>query len=113
MADLSAAGAGGAAGPVRTGVIGRIGECPAIQLRPGQDVVFLRSVEEAVDQFAFLVARRVSRVRMLDTSGIQRIAVQIGQVLRDSAALGVVPGACADPVARVDGGFAVGGLRAR
>jgi hypothetical protein len=38
------------------------------------------------------------------------IAVQIVSALRNNFTLEVLPGAGADPIARIDGGFAVGGL---
>src|SRR6266436_9136036 len=74
----------------------------AVRLGAGEDVVHVRRVAAAVDLLALLRQRRVL--------GEVVLAVELGHVLRDDGALGVLPGAAPDAVARVDG---AGPLRAQ
>src|SRR2546426_72034 len=66
----------------------------AVRLGAGEDVVHVRRVAAAVDLLALLRQRRVL--------GEVVLAVELGHVLRDDDALGVLPGAAPDAVARVD-----------
>src|SRR5438445_4795405 len=74
----------------------------AVRLGAGEYVVHVRRVAAAVDLLALLRQRRVL--------GEVVLAVELGHVLRDDGALGVLPGAAPDAVARVDG---AGPLRAQ
>src|SRR5262245_54602437 len=87
-------GALSALGPVaaRTIVAGR--ERGTVGLRAGQDVVHVGRVAAAVDGLALLGQRGL----LVDLV----LAVELGHVLGDDDALGVLPRAAADPVARVD-----------
>ena len=66
------------------------------------------SVTRAFDRFALLGQNRGSREIVAKTGLLDGVAVQIGYVLGDAAALGVVPRPCADTVAGVDGRLTVG-----
>src|SRR5262249_43923561 len=92
-----------AARPVLAGAI-RLGpERGAVRLRSRQHVVTVRLVADAVADLAFF-----SDIRLLGE--IIAGAVQIGDVLGDNDAFGVLPWSLADAVARVHRGLAVRGL---
>src|SRR5262249_20817488 len=69
-------------------------ERAAVGLGAGEDVVYVRGTAAAVDLLALLRQRRVL--------GEVVLAVELGHVLRDDDALGVLPGPAPDAVARVD-----------
>ncbi|CAD5375508.1 hypothetical protein OF001_U10195 [Pseudomonas sp. OF001] len=96
--------AGGAAGPVAAGAVLRAGEGGAVGLRAGEDVVHVRRIAAALDRHAALVEAGFL-VEVV-------VAVQLGDVLGDQLALGVVPGARADAVAGVHRRLAVTGAGA-
>jgi hypothetical protein len=77
----------------------------AVRLRAGQNVVHVGIVAAAVDDAALLVERRLL--------GQIVLAVQLGDVLGDGDALGVLPWALADAIARIDRDRAAGRLRER
>src|SRR6266850_173520 len=87
--------------PVAAGAILAGRERGAVRLGARQDVVHVRRVAASVDHLALLGQGRLLADVVL--------AVQLGHVLRDHGSLGVLPGAAADAVARVDG---AGALRA-
>src|SRR5438309_313373 len=95
-------GALAALGPVAAGAILTGRERGVVGLRAGQDVVHVGSVAPAVDGLTLLGQRRL----LVDVVR----AVQLGHVLGHDDALGVLPGAAPDPVARVD---RAGALRAQ
>src|SRR3954452_21143045 len=88
--------------PVLAGAV--VGACEggAVRLRSGQHVVTIRGVAAAVDDLA-LFAERGLFCQIVRT-------VQLGRVLGDHLALGVLPRTLADTVARILRGLAVGGL---
>src|SRR5262249_56211403 len=85
------------------GVGGR--KWPAVRLRARHDVVSVRRVAAPVHRLALLVERRL-------LADLVAGAVEVVDVLRDHLALGVLPRALPNPVARVDGRRAAGGLGA-
>src|SRR5262244_917738 len=84
-----------ALGPVaaRPVLAGR--ERGAVRLRAGQDVVHVGRVAAAVDRGALLGQRGLLADAVL--------AVELGDVLGDHLALGILPRALSDPIARIDG----------
>ena len=76
-------------------MIGAVGEARAVELRAGQHVVLVGRIAAAVVLHAFLV-QRVLQAQLVV------VAVQIGNVLRYLHALGVVPGAGADAILRIE-----------
>src|SRR5262245_15580200 len=94
--------------PVLAGMIGAIGVRPAVRLRAGENIMLVRSVAETLPGIALLGQRRCSGQRVADASQLEGIAMQVREVLRDPASLGVEPGALADAVARVDGARSAG-----
>src|SRR5690348_1391559 len=101
VAELRCAGT--AAGPVLAGMIRSIRICAAVRLRTSQDVVLVRRVAKSFDRLALLGQRSGSSKRVANARHFERVAVQIGEALRDTRTLSVVPRALADAVARVDG----------
>src|SRR5262249_26534168 len=91
-----------ALGPVGAGAILAGRERGTVRLRARQDVVRVRRVAAPVDGVALLGERGL----LVDVVR----AVELGEVLGDDDALGVLPGPCADAVARIDG---AGALRAQ
>src|SRR4051794_7790365 len=89
--------------PVAAGLVAFRSERRAVGLRAGQNVVHVGIVAEAVDDFALLVERGLL--------GQVVLAVQLGDVLGNDHALGVLPWALADAVARIDGHRATSRLR--
>src|SRR2546425_2158151 len=71
--------------PVAARAIVAAREGGAVRLGAGEDVVHVRRVAAAVDLLALLRQRRVL--------GEVVLAVELGHVLRDDGALGVLPGA--------------------
>ena len=94
-------GAGAALGPVAAGAIVAAGESRAVRLRASKDVVTVRRVAATVDRLALLA----QRVLLVD--GVVR-AVQVGDVLGDHGALGVLPRSAPDAVLRIDRAGALG-----
>src|SRR6059058_5360641 len=88
--------------PVAAGAVIAGRERGAVGLRTGQDVVHVGCVATAVDQLPLLGQRRL-------LGDVVARAVQLSEILGDDGALGVLPRARADAVARVDG---TGALRA-
>src|SRR2546426_3346447 len=80
--------------PVAAGTILAGRERGAVRLGAGQDVVHVRRIAAPVDHLTLLGQRRLLADVVL--------AVQLGYVLRDDDALGVLPGTAADAVSRVD-----------
>src|SRR5690606_32962722 len=77
----------------------------SVRVGSGEDVVHVRAVARTVDLLTLLAEGR----RLADVVPVAfDVAVQVGHVLRDELALHVVPGARADPVARIDGRLAIG-----
>src|ERR1051325_8540985 len=105
MAELR--GAGAVARPVLAGVIGAVGERGAIELGAGEHVVAIGRITDAVDGVALLGDRGDLREVVAAARRLERVAVEIRDVLGDACALGVVPRAAADAVARVHGWLAV------
>src|SRR5215468_1216096 len=87
-------GALAAARPVLAGVVFGIGEGGAVGLRAREDIVHVGRVAAAVDDGAFLGEVVLFR----EVIG----AVQLGHVLGDDDAFGILPRALADAVARID-----------
>ena len=94
-------GAGSAFGPVAAGAIVAAGESRAVWLRASKDVVTVWRVAATVDRLPFLA----QRVLLVD--GVVR-AVQVGDVLGDRGALGVLPRSAPDAVLRIDRAGALG-----
>src|SRR5437763_3243009 len=92
-------GALGAARPVLAGLVLARRKGAAVRHRAGQRVMPVRGVAAAVDDVALL-----GQVGLLCQIVL---TVQLVDILRDDDALGVLPRTLADPVAGVDGGFAV------
>src|SRR3954467_9582716 len=120
MAD--ARGAGRAARPVVTRVIGAGVVGAPVPLRAGENLVLdRRRVADAVNQLPVLVARRLLEQVAAALRLHQRIAVQLAEVRRDDGVLRrpqlrerpVEPRPLADAIARVDGGLPGARLRAQ
>src|SRR5687768_765991 len=79
------------------------GECAAVRLRAGEDVVLVRLVADAIHELALLADRGQLIDPVAEARLLERIAVQFGGVSRNLLAARVEPGACADAIARVDG----------
>src|SRR3954453_2526446 len=90
--------------PVLAGLVVTGGKGSAVGLRSREHVVAVRRVAAAIDDLALLAERGL-------LGEIVGRAVQVGDILGDHRALGVLPRPLADAVARVDGRLAVGGLR--
>src|SRR3954471_24347548 len=90
--------------PILAGLVVTRGKCAAVGLRNREDVVPVRRVAAAVDDLALLAERGL-------LGEVVGRPVQVGNVLGDHSALGVLPRSLADAVARGDGWLAVGGLR--
>src|SRR5919108_416305 len=88
-----------AAGPVLAGW-----KRAAVRRGAGEDVVPVGRVAAAVDHLALLIERRLL--------GEMVVAMQLVDILGDDDALGVLPWAAPDAIARVDGLGAAHGLRA-
>src|SRR5438552_15101552 len=93
-----------AARPVLAGLVLARRTGAAIWHRAGQRVMLVGRIAAAVDDVALLGQRGLLCQIVL--------TVQFVDILRDDDALGVLPRTLADPVARIDGGFAVGRLGA-
>src|SRR4051812_46190021 len=92
-------------GPVTAGMVVGTGDGTAEGIGAGQHVMLVRLVAAAGNAHAFLVQRRT----LVDVVAVARdVAMQVGDVHRDDFALGIVPGAIADAVARVHGARAGG-----
>ncbi len=117
------------AGPVVAGVIDTIRECGPIGLSPGKHFVASRKtsvfgvlpvvvarigivIQTGHDLAFFGEAGELIQIIALMRE-FHRIAMEMGQILRDHFAFEVVPGAFADAVARIDGGLAGSRLRAQ
>src|SRR6267378_2124826 len=91
VTELRGAAAGGVGRPVAAGVILAVGERRTVELRAGEHVVAVRRVADAVDHLPLLGERG----RLLNVVPaprlLERVAVQVGDVLRDAGALRVVP----------------------
>ena len=87
--------------PVAAGAVVARRERIAIGLRPGQDVVHVGCVATAVDHFPLLAQRGLLGDLVVG-------AVKLSDIVRDDRALGVLPRAGADAVARVDRTRALG-----
>src|SRR4051812_9648944 len=98
MAQLC--GALAVARPVVARVIAAIRVSAAVGLRTGQNVVLIRRIAYAVDRRVFLRQRELLAERVAQPCLVDRVAMELGQVLRDALAATVVPRAAADPVAR-------------
>src|SRR5436189_4429078 len=59
-------------------------------------------VADPVDGRRFLSERKLLAQRVAQPGLLARVAVQFAEILRHALAAGVVPGAAADPIARVD-----------
>ncbi len=88
--------------PVVAGVVGAVGVGAAVGGRTGENVVLVRLVADAVDQFALFIQRELFAQRVADARLLDRVAVQHAVVHRNDLAAEVVPRAGADAVARVD-----------
>src|SRR5262249_53881448 len=104
---------GRVARPVAAGVIGAVGEGRAIELRAGEDVVLVRRVADAFHGVALLGERGDLRQVVAAPRRFERVAVQVGHVLRDARVLRVVPRAGADAVGGVDGRLSAAGAGAQ
>ncbi len=91
-----------AACPVLAGTVFARRECGTIRLRSRQHVMAVRRIAEAVVDLALFGQRRLL--------GDIVFAVQLGDILCDHDALGILPGPLADPVARIHRRLAVGSL---
>src|SRR5216684_3941874 len=87
-----------AARPVLAGLVVAGGKCGTIGLGPGQRVMPVRLVAAAVDDFALFAECGL-------LGQIVR-AMQLGDILGDDRALGILPRPLADAVAGVDRGLA-------
>src|ERR1700693_2331224 len=99
-----------AAGPVVEGVIHGIGEGAAIGFRPGEDVVLVRRIADALHQFALLCSRGRLGERISQARQIERIAMQFGEILCYAKAFEAPPRTLADAIASIDRGLAALGL---
>src|SRR5262245_38609141 len=88
--------------PVPAGTVIAGGTRRSVRLRSRQHVVAIGCVAAAVDYLALLAERALLGQRVG--------AMEIGDVLGDHFALGILPWPLADAVFRIDGGLAVGGL---
>ena len=84
-------------------VIGRVREGFAVGLRTGEDVVLIRCVSDAVDERVFLRLRQLLAESVADARLLDRVAVQLRDVLRDPLTGGDGPGAAPDAIARIYG----------
>src|SRR5688572_29081652 len=107
VSDLRAAGA--VARPVIAGMVGAVGIRAAVGGRTREDVVLVRLVADAVDEFAFFRQRELLADRVADARLLDGVAMQHALVGRDDLAPEVVPRPVANPVARAHG---AGALRA-
>src|SRR5262249_24801020 len=89
--------------PVVARVIGAVGVAAPVRLRAGQDVVLVGRVAHAVHGSAFFGERELLAEDIPEPGLLDRVAVQLADVLRHALPPGVVPGSVADPIARVDG----------
>src|SRR5437899_2938402 len=97
-------GALAAARPVLARAVLARREGRAVRLRAGEDVVHVGLITAPVDGLALLAQRRLLVQLVVG-------AVEVVDARRDYLALGVLPRALPDAIARVDGRLAVGGLR--
>ena len=74
----------------------------AVRLRAGEDVVLVRHVADAVDDRLLLAQRQLLPERVAHTGLLDRVAVELGDALRDALSAGVEPRPVADAVTRVD-----------
>jgi hypothetical protein len=110
MSELGSARA--AARPVIASVIGAIGVRLAIRLRTRQHIVRVGSVSDAVDHRALFTQRRMLEKIAAETCELDRVTVQIGEILSDGRSLGVVPGTLPNAVAGIHGWLIAASLRA-
>jgi len=106
MTDLDRA-FGCAAGVVTAGMVSGINVGAAIGLRSGQDVVLVRLVAGPLHRLALFAQGRGPAQVAAKAGAIQRIAMQMFEIARHHGALGVMPGAAADPVAGMDRRLAI------
>src|SRR5206468_3385333 len=95
-------GAHAPARPVVAGAIGAVGERAAVGLRPGEHVVHVGLAADAVHLIALFGERRRLGQGIADAGLVERVTVQVAEVLRDAAPFGVVPRTVPDSIARVD-----------
>src|SRR5207302_1247993 len=80
---------------------GITGRCGAVHLGPRQNIVPVGIVTPSVDYLAFLTERGL-------LAELVFVTVEIGHVFRHTFAFGVVPGALANTVARIDRRLTIG-----
>src|SRR5262245_28452906 len=95
-----------ALGPVPAGGVATSRREIAHWVRAGQNIMLVRLIAAPLDGLALLAQRRL-------LGEIDVVRVQVVQALRDHHALGVVPRALADAIARIDAGVAAGKGRAQ
>ena len=95
-------GSGGAARPVAACVIGRVGVGATVGLRSGEHIVLVRRVTDPVDHRSFFGQRQLLAERVAEPGLFDRVAVQLGDILRDTLTALVGPGTIPDPIARID-----------
>src|SRR4030095_17015778 len=89
--------------PIRAGVVHAVRVCPTIRLRPGEDVVLVRHVADAVDDRALFAQRDLLAESVAHPCLIERVSVKFGHVLTHTLTALIEPGTVADAIAGVDG----------
>src|SRR5439155_17260838 len=102
VAKLDLPSAVGVACVIAAGVIHRIGIRASVGLRPGQDVMRIRHIADAVHDPCLFRQRKLLSERVANTCLLNRVAMQIGYAHGDTLAARVIPGSAADAVTRVN-----------
>ena len=117
MADVGAA-VFAVAGPVGAGAVEGVGEGGAVRLGAGEHVMLVAPVFKfnGPDLTGDHLAGFRHRCADIDVVALAReqqsVAVELAEIGGDAHTVGIVPGALADAVPRVDGGAVRGGLGA-
>src|SRR5205814_10261669 len=94
--------------PVVARMVHGVGVRAAVRLGAGQDVVLVRRVADAVHDALLFVQRELLAECVAKSGLLDRVAVELGDALRDSLPSGVVPRSIPDAVARIHGIRALG-----
>src|SRR5262245_1138444 len=107
MTQLSAPHTVGVTRPIRAGVVHAVRVGAPIRLRASEDVVLVWHVADAVDDRTLLAQRELLAEGVAHTSLVDRISVELGQVLTHTLTALIEPRTVADAIARVDGSRAL------
>src|SRR5439155_4620264 len=85
----------------------------AVRHGSGEDIVLVRRIADALERLVLLGEYGGLGQVVADASGVERVAVQVGHILRHHRTAGVVPRTLADAIARIHSRLTGNSLRAQ